>query len=438
MVVVRALLVGNGGREHAIATAIAKSGAELHSFMKARNPGILRISKSSEIGDTNDPKAVSAFGKKIKADFAVIGPESPLSAGVSDALEKEGIGCVGPRKDAARLEWSKSFTRKLIKKYRIPCNPKFKVFSGKEGLKEFAEELGDFVVKPDGLTGGKGVRVFGEHLRTIEDAVSYSEGIIESGDRVILEEKLEGEEFTFQCFVDGKRVLGMPLVQDHKRAFEGDKGPNTGGMGSYSDSNHLLPFVKKKHLEDALRMMEKTVSAVRQETGFEYKGILYGQFMLTREGPKLIEYNSRFGDPEAMNVLSLLESNFSDVCRGIIDGKLGGVKFAKKATVCKYLVPKGYPDSPEKDKVVRVDEKAIERAGARIFYASVYQRDGSIYTMGSRSVGIVGIADTIEEAEKVAESSTAFVDGNLVHRRDIGTPALIRSRIEHMNSIFSS
>jgi phosphoribosylamine--glycine ligase len=154
--------------------------------------------------------------------------------------------------------------------------------------------------------------------------------------------------------------------------------------------------------------------------------------------PKLIEFNCRFGDPEAMNVLSLLESNFSDVCRGIIDGKLGGVKFAKKATVCKNQFPKGYPENPEKDKEVKVDEKAIENAGARVFYASVYQRDSSIYTMGSRSVGIVGIADSIEEAEKVAESSTAFVDGNLVHRRDIGTPALIRSRIEHMNSIFSS
>lgn len=437
MPMVKALLVGNGAREHAIASSLVKSGAELYSFMKARNPGIYRMSKSIEIGDINNPASVSAFGSKIGADFAFIGPEAPLNAGVADALVKEGVPCVGPMKALAQLECSKSFTRKLIEKYRIPCNPKFRIFSDKTGLREFAEELGGLVVKPDGLTGGKGVKVSGEHLKTVDEVVAYSEEVLKGGDSVILEEKLVGEEFTLQCFVDGKRVVGMPLVQDHKRAYEGDEGPNTGGMGSYSDADHLLPFVKKEQVDEALKMMEKTVSAANQETGLEYKGILYGQFMLTKNGPKLIEYNSRFGDPEAMNVLTLLESDFAEVCQNIIDGSLGEVKFANKASVCKYLVPEGYPASPEKDRMVSVDEEAIEDAGARVFYASVYEKDGGIYTTGSRSVGVVGIADSLEEAERIAELSTEFVKGNLFHRKDIGTPELVKSRVEHMKIILS-
>jgi phosphoribosylamine--glycine ligase len=402
--------------------------------MTAVNPGIAKISKGIQVGDTHNPKEVRAFAEKCKPEFAVIGPESPLAAGVADELAKAQIPCVGPKQSQARIESSKVFMRNLIQKYKIPCNPEFRVFENSQGIREYMKKLGDYVVKPEGLTGGKGVMVSGEHVKTIEEALAYAEQELKKG-RVIIEEKLLGEEFTLQCFVDGTHVKPMPLVQDHKRAFDGDSGPNTGGMGSYSDSNHLLPFVKAGDVQSALGMIEKTVRAIKDETGGEYKGILYGQFMLTKNGPKLIEYNSRFGDPEAMNVLCTLSSDFVKVCEGITDGNLGQVSFKNLATVCKYLVPIGYPTTPERDQKVVVDEKKIADLGGKVFYASVYEKGGETFTSGSRSVGVVGLGNTISESERISEICTNFVRGRLFHRKDIGTSALVQQRVEHMKKL---
>ena len=288
-------------------------------------------------------------------ELAIIGPESPLEMGLADAMISVGIRCVGPTKAAARLETSKTFARNLMKTHRVPGNLDYVAFNDlKDAKKWVMDNDKEVAVKPVGLTGGKGVKVQGEQLRTKDETIAYIEEIFTKkigGGGVILEERAIGEEFTLQAFVDGRTVVPMPLVQDHKRAYEGDIGPNTGGMGSYSMQDGLLPFVKGKDRDTALDIMKSTVNAMKEE-GWEYHGVLYGQFMLTKNGPKVIEYNARFGDPEAMNVLSALDGGFSDICTAVADGGLSNkmVKFQPMATVCKYVVPIGYGSEPQAGK----------------------------------------------------------------------------------------
>jgi len=240
------LLVGNGAREHAIAEAISRSpqNPRLFSFMKANNPGIASLSEKIQPGSYADLKAITGFALENKIDFAVIGPEDPLNSGVVDALAQIGIPAVGPNQSLARLETSKSFTRNLVSKYNIPGNPQFKVFTSMDGIDAFLNVLEGIVLKPDGLTGGKGVLVQGDHFATKEEALKLCAQILKDSSSVIVEEKFDGEEFSLQCLCDGKTVVGTPLVQDHKRRFDGDRGPNTGGMGSYSLPDQFHAFSK--------------------------------------------------------------------------------------------------------------------------------------------------------------------------------------------------
>jgi len=231
---------------------------------------------------------------------------------------------------------------------------------------------------------------------------------------------------------DGKTVVATPPVQDHKRAHEGDKGPNTGGMGSYSCKNHLLPFLKKEYVEKALEITKKVAEAINQETGLYYKGVMYGGFILTKDGVKLIEYNARFGDPEAMNVLPLLKTDFVSICQAIIVQELDRIKveFEKKATVCKYIVPEGYPNEPVKNEKIEV----AEPGKSKMYYASVYQKEYDLYMSGSRAIAFLGIGDDLEEAEKIAEDATNSVNGKVFHRKDIGTKELIEKKIKHVKN----
>jgi len=216
----------------------------------------------------------------------------------------------------------------------------------------------------------------------------------------------------------------------------GDVGPNTGGMGSYSAKGFILPFLSQEDYDSGLKIMEDTVKALRTELGVGYKGFLYGQFMATKEGPKVIEYNARLGDPEAMNILPILESDFQDVCERMCGGMLkNNVKYAEKATVVKYMVPEGYPTEPKSDVEVRIDWSKIKEAGGRIYYASVREENGRILTSSSRAIAAVGIAESITEAEVVAEDSLGAVSGDLFHREDIGTQELIQKRIDHMKEL---
>ncbi len=296
-------------------------------------------------------------------------------------------------------------------------------------------------MKPIGLTGGKGVKVQGEHLHSFEETMDYVREIFDAnigGAGVILEERAVGEEFTQMVFVDGKHIVPMPLVQDHKRAYEGDVGPNTGGMGSYTDADHLLPFVTGTEREAALRIIQSIVDALADE-GCPYRGTMYGQFMLTVDGPKIIEINARFGDPEAMNVLTVLDSDFEDICMGMATGTLGGeAAFAKEATVCKYVVPRGYGVKSESGHEISVDEEAISKCGAVAYYANVDMRDGKLVTGTSRSIGVVGRGATIEEAERSCEAALRYVKCDAIAvRHDIGTRELVQRRVDHMKALRS-
>lgn len=433
---IKVLLMGNGAREHSIAEAIRNSpqNPELFSYMKSNNPGIGSFSKKCEIGEYDDLERIKNFANQIKPDFCVVGPEAPLEFGVVDSLARIGVPSVGPTGELAKLETSKSFTRLLMEKYKIPGLPEFRVFTNMGGVKDFLNSLDSFVVKPDGLTGGKGVMVHGEHLKDVDDALKYAEEVLKTHASVIVEERLEGEEFSLQTFTDGKFVLDTPPAQDHKRAYPGDQGPNTGGMGSYSCSDHLLPFLTKSDVEEAHRITELVAKAILKETGSLYKGVMYGGFIVTKDGVKLIEYNARLGDPEAMNVLPILKSDFIDICYGVING-LSKVKaeFEGKSTVCKYVVPKGYPENPAKGEKIEISPSSK----ASMYYASVDKKPDGLYMSGSRAIAFVGISEDFGEAEKIAESAVGLVRGNVFHREDIGTRELLEKRIKHMEMLRS-
>ena len=347
------LVVGSGAREHAIVRAVERSPKDKEIFCLGSNinPGIAELCVDLTVANINDTHTITSYAEKRAIDLAIIGPENPLAVGAADVLWDSGVKVVGPRKDLAQIETSKAFTRDLLTEYNISGCPKYKTFTSLSGVAEFLDELGEsFVVKYDGLAGGKGVKVSGDHLHSHNDAKIYCEELVEKGGVFVLEEKLIGQEFSLMSFCDGETLKHMPAVQDHKRAYEGDTGPNTGGMGTYSDGDHSLPFLTKHDVNQAHEINTATAKALKNKFGDGYRGVLYGGFITTADGVKLIEYNARFGDPEAINVLSLLESDFIEICNGITDGRLNrvDVRFKNKATVCKYAVPEGYPDDPVK------------------------------------------------------------------------------------------
>jgi len=440
------LLVGNGAREHAIAQAICRNkNVALFAFMSANNPGIVKLSAQSggaaTIGNICSPLDIADFAVGHKIALAFPSPDAVLAAGVTDALLAAGIECASPTKEASRLEWDKSYARELLRDFKIEGSPKFGIFERVDEAEKFIDSLkGQVAVKPSGLTGGKGVKVVGYQLKDGAEAKAYAREILavkHSGlSTIVIEEKLFGEEFSLQAFSDGNNVYGMPAVQDHKRAYENDIGPNTGGMGSYSDFDHLLPFITKKDYDDGLGIMQKTIEAFRKKTKKPFVGILYGGFIVTAHGVKLIEYNARFGDPETMNVLPILKSDLLEIFTQMAKGKMERApEFEKKATVCKYMVPGGYPVKSITDKPLKIDAEKMEKAGAKLFYASIYEKDGTVYTQSSRSLGVVGIADSISAAEKISEKGCGAISGAVWHRKDIGTAALVERRVAHMKEL---
>ncbi len=431
----KVLLIGNGAREHVIAETLRRSSkyeVQLYVVGKAVNPGIAELAEDYLVGDICDLDLISDYAQKHKPDFAFLGPEAPIAAGVADRLLQLEIHSVAPLQTVGRLETSKSFTRDLLEKYDIPGNPKFRVFNDDQWLEEFFEELGDdYVVKADGLKGGKGVKVSGDHLHGQEEGLEYAKECLESDGRVVVEEKLVGQEFSLMCFCDGETVVPMPAAQDHKRAYENDEGPNTGGMGSYADSDHSLPFLEADDLHQALGITRAVAKALFEEVGCYFKGIMYGGFIATKEGVRLIEFNARFGDPEVMNVLPLLETDFVDVCEAIIDKRLDqiDVSFAEQASVCKYVVPDGYPTDPAKDKKIEVGEMP---EGVRVYYAAVDQRADGLYLSGSRAVACVGVGRSLVDAEQLAQAGVERVEGPVFYRKDIATKDSLRKKAEMM------
>ncbi len=436
----RILIVGSGAREHAIAVALTRSPQhpEVLCFGAIRNAGIAPLCVSYGAGSVTDLPSISRFAAEQRATLAIIGPEAPLAAGLADALWALGVPVVGPRRHLARIESSKSFTRELLRKYGIAGNPFFRRFDSMEGVEETLRTLPEsHVIKDDGLAGGKGVKVWGDHLHSLEDSLAYCRELIDEEHAFVIEEKMEGEEFSLLSFCDGRTLRHMPPAQDHKRAYEGDKGPNTGGMGTYTDADGKLPFLAQADIDAAQRMNEQVAAALVSECGVSYQGVLYGGFMATKDGVRLIEYNARFGDPEALNVLTLLETDLVSICRGLVEGTLyeTDVRFTRKASVCKYMVSEGYPDAPQQGGIVQLPDQLPDQT--TMYLGGLVEQDHRMIVSGTRVVGFVSTGNSIAEAEASCEQATLTVSGPLFHRKDIGTASAITRRVAHMQRLRS-
>jgi phosphoribosylamine--glycine ligase len=440
----RILLVASTAREHAIAETLSRSPAnpEITSICTSKNPGLKRISTELHVGNILDFPWVMGTARKTKPDLAFIGPDDPIGNGLADLLEAEGIPTVAPRKSPARIESSKAFARDLLKKYVPSSVPRFRVYTSfepKDMINFIDHDLrSDYVIKYDALKGGKGVKVSGEHIRNSEEALAYAKECIAECGRVVIEEKLIGVEFSLMSFVSGTQVVDMPAVQDHKRAYEGDTGPNTGGMGTISDANHSLPFLTDRDLAQAKEINRRTAEALQRECGEPFRGILYGGFIAVRDGVRVIEYNARFGDPEALNVLPLLSSDFVKICQAITRGELNEelVHFDHRATVCKYITPLSYPQS--KDQKGQTVTFPPIPSNARLYFGDIAEDEQGVFCLGgSRTAGIVGIADTLAAAEAVTEKLCRGVKGPIRFRFDIGTQNLTDKRAETMRALRS-
>jgi phosphoribosylamine--glycine ligase len=433
----RILVVGKDARTDAMAEACrrGRSDIELYAMSQMRTPGL--VDKCVEVFDMGTPVERMQVIKALQPDLVLVGPEEPLAEGFVDELEAEGIAAFGPRRDLARIESSKSWARWILDHYGIPGNPEYRVIEDPAELRPYMEHLGEFVIKPDGLTAGKGVRVFGEHMTTIDEALAYAEQLVRDDGRVEIEERLDGEEFSLQTITDGASFLHCPLVQDHKRAFVGDQGPNTGGMGTYSCADHSLPFLSGSDVATAHSISEQVVAALNEEVGHPYRGVLYGGFIATADGVQLIEYNARFGDPEAMNVLPLLNGDFVELCIAVAEGRLGELEaaFDRKATVCKYVVPSAYPEPVDEPGRIVVPDGLWDQDTTHWYWAACKQEADHVALTGSRSAASVGIGDTLQEAQELAERAAAGVEGDVRHRPDIGSPEVVQQRIDHMSAL---
>ncbi|HEY9246704.1 MAG TPA: phosphoribosylamine--glycine ligase [Candidatus Methanoperedens sp.] len=438
----RVLVVGSWAKEQITIENISSNpGIEIFSYMDIPNPGIISLVRDYHVGSLKDIDTIVKYAGEKKVDLVIITTASPLSMGIVDALEAHDILAFGPIRLAARLESDKEFTRKLLKKYMPLVIPEFEVFADPLNAIEYAKKLDwQVAVKPVGLTDGLGVRIFGDQLKDENDVREYIQRIIDRsiGDssRVIIEEKMEGEEFTIQCFVHGEEILFTPAVQDFKKLLAGEKGPNTASMGSYSRQGYLLPFMEEQDYEKAREIIIRTLDGFKKETGKTCSGFLYGQFMLTSRGVKLIEYNFRPGDPEWLNTVAILKNNLLDIILKLLRGEKQELYFENQATVCKYIVPPGYPDKLHLNLEVRLNDEAIRKIdGLKYYYSCGLDNMGKLNVGTERGIAFIARAETIEKASGKVEKAISLVDGGFYYRKDIGTRDLIDSKIRHVNRL---
>ncbi len=459
------LVVSYGAREAAIVDVLKRSrkyDVKLYVVDKQRNP--FNVEKAAEhvvIPDLDVEKICHfAEARKDKIDFGIVGPEKPIIEGVRDIVEKRtGIPMICPTKEYA-IEASKVQQRLLFQETVPEVNPRFKIFSlkdlktmdeAKKALYRWLDELEDkAVVKPDKPAAGKGVGVWGDHFTTREQLFEHFWENLQHG-AVIVEEKIEGEESSFQAFCDGKHLVPLPETRDYKRAFDGDKGPNTGGMGSYKDAGEVLPFMTKADREKELEIVNRIFEEWHVADSQALRGIpFYLAFMHTGNEPKILENNSRPGDPEIINILPVLKDDFVDVCYKILDGNLTSVELEREATVLTYKVPPNYggyaetfPDCVNRDEVGKpVDlTKAYALSKKygdkiRVYPASMELRNGETYALKSRAVGVLGIAPDIETAREISlEGINAIKGGALWYRTDIASKEHISKSVRHMEAL---
>ena len=428
------LIVGSGGRESAFALKLFKE-TTLFAFMSHHNPTIIEcIEKSGgayTIGNVNDPQAVAKFAVDSGIDYAFVSADDPLSNGVVDAMLDKNIKAVGGTKEATKIEWDKIYSIDMMQKVCPQWTPYYQAIEKKEELASaiqiFKDKNIEVVVKPQGLTGGKGVKVMPEHLKTYEDCIVYATELLDKcpNEKVLLVEKLKGIEFTIMGITDGQNLVLSPASYDYPFRFENDLGAGTGGMGCWTNKEKKLPFMNDKDLQDCREIMQKIIDEMRKD-GLSFSGILNGGFFKTKEGIKFMEFNGRFGDPEALNVLTVLESSFADMIRSMWHKTLSEdkVKFIKKASVIKYLVAKEYPQESEAATVFTINKEAITDMGVHIFIASAIKTADNQYTTlkKSRAIAFGAIAEEITDAGiLVNQAIEKFVDADLEYRKDIGS-----------------
>lgn len=416
------LIIGSGGREHALCWKLADSIDDGYIYAIPGNPG---MAESPDIS-IEDNAAIVDFAKGAKIDLVVVGPEVPLMNGLVDDLTAAGIRAFGPTAAAAQIEGSKSFAKNLMKKYGIPT-ARYEVFTAAEPARAYIRETGaPIVIKADGLAAGKGVVV----AITEREALDAIDRIMEdgsfgtAGNSVVIEEFMEGEEASLLAFTDGKVIRPMISAQDHKRAFDGDKGPNTGGMGTYAPAPVMTPEMTARAVEEILK---PTIEAMAKE-GRPYHGCLYAGLMITSEGPKVVEFNARFGDPETQVVLPLLDGNLAEIMCACCEGRLADVPIAWKdgAAVCVVLAAGGYPGQYEKGHEIHGIADA-EDMGALVFHAGTAERKGKIVTNGGRVLGVVGRGADISSAVRTAYAAAEKISfEGMYYRKDIAHRALHR------------
>ncbi|HHS13276.1 MAG TPA: phosphoribosylamine--glycine ligase [bacterium] len=435
------LVVGSWAKEQITLENLNRYGQyNLYAYMDTSNPAVIRLVQDHAIGKFSNIQRIADFARDKEIDIALITAAAPLDAGLTDLLESRGITSFGPDRRAAQLEANKAFTRRLMKKYVPRAIPEFEVFSSAEDAVDYARQMDwKVAVKPLGLTDGLGVRVYGEQLENAEAIADYIHYIIDEAysghPEVIIEEKLEGEEFTLQCLVNDLSLVNTPSVQDFKKRLPGDRGVNTASMGSCSDTDHMLPFLGFADYQEAFRIMRETLQAFRKETGGICRGFLYGQFMITDQGVKLIEYNFRPGDPEWINVMFLLEEDLLNGVKAVLRGEETKLKFRRRATVCKYIVPPEYPMKLYQTLDVAFDEEELNRSGARVFFSCGQDSSERLQVGSERGLAFISESEKIYTAYKRVERTIRMVQGDFYHRRDIGTQAMVRRKIRHIEKV---
>ena len=426
----KCLLLGNGGRESVLAEYISK-GYKLYTVCPYENPSIIDCVKKSNgkyiVDDPFNKEAVRKFIKENEIDTCVISSDNLLQDGLIDVARELGLKTFGPTSKGAKIEWSKTYALDIVEKLAPEMIIKNYNITGVDELNTVIDkyEADNFVVKPEGLTGGKGVKVGGIHFKGKEEGYEYAKSCLESSGNVIVQDKIEGREFTVMALTDGENIVVTPITFDYPYRFDEDKGPGTGGMGCLSFENGLLPFLEQKDVDECAELIKNTLKYVNKDS-MEFNGVIYGGFFKTKNGIKFIEFNARFGDPEALNVLNSLETPFTEVMENVFNKTLSkeNCKFKKNYTFTVYVVTKEYAVENRKEPLVfSLNRQNIEEQGVKVYFANTKNVEGDIYSSvsNSRLFGLTTEGETLEEAkEKVYNSMKGNLDKKLDYRKDIG------------------